>query len=188
LGEGLTNEKNYWVHRSGHSAIWWNHNSYFWCVGVFAKLGSTFAGIVGPFHESNWPSTLTKGWKYSNTQDWKKAGPEDIKFEDWSLNEAQTPPIKLNLQLSGQAKKEQWKRAGLYDMQLSDINGIYNLGPKEINGYPHWIHENGKQAMWFNKISASWFVGDTEDVGDNMGGISGNNFVYISAVCLQFQL
>ena len=58
-------------------------------------------------------------------------------------------------------------------MQLSDINGIYNLGPKEINGYPHWIHENGKQAMWFNKISASWFVGDTEDVGDNMGGISG---------------
>ena len=92
------------------------------------------------------------------------------------------------MQLSGQAKKEQWKRAGLYDMQLSDINGIYNLGPKEINGYPHWIHENGKQAMWFNKISASWFVGDTEDVGDNMGGISGNNFVYISAVCLQFQL
>ena len=66
-------------------------------------------------------------------------------------------------------------------MQLSDINGIYNLGPKEINGYPHWIHENGKQAMWFNKISASWFVGDTEDVGDNMGGISGNNFVYIAS-------
>ena len=89
LGEGLTNEKNYWVHRSGHSAIWWNHNSYFWCVGVFAKLGSTFAGIVGPFHESNWPSTLTKGWKYSNTQDWKKAGPEDIQFEDWSLNEGE---------------------------------------------------------------------------------------------------
>ena len=83
------------------------------------------------------------------------------------------PPLKLNLQLSGETKNVQWKRAGPYDMNAKTSNAIYNLSPKDVNGYSHWIHEKGKQAIWFNKISKSWFIGDIEDLGNNVAGISG---------------
>ena len=77
------------------------------------------------------------------------------------------------MQLRGEPKTSQWMRAGSYDLNAEFVNGIYNLGPKDVNGYPHWVHENNKQAIWFNKISHSWFVGDIEDLGVNVAGISG---------------
>ena len=79
----------------------------------------------------------------------------------------------MKLQLRGEPKTSQWMRAGSYDMNAEFANGVYNLGPKDVNGYPHWVHENNKQAIWFNKISQSWFVGDIEDLGVNVAGISG---------------
>ena len=87
LGQGLTNEKNFWVHRCGHSAIWWNDQGLFWCVGVHEKLGGNFAGIVGPFDDINWPTSITDDWRYFNGKNWTKANTEDVKFLDWSSTE-----------------------------------------------------------------------------------------------------
>ena len=84
LGNGLTNNKNYWVHRSGHSAIWWNDQGWFWCVGTYEKLGENFAGIVGPFNQKGWPISITEGWNYFNGIEWTDAASEDVKFLDWS--------------------------------------------------------------------------------------------------------
>ena len=49
----------------------------------------------------------------------------------------------------------------------------------------HWVHENSKQGIWFNKISHSWFVGDIEDLGENVAGISGT-LLYHSELFLLF--
>ena len=84
-----------------------------------------------------------------------------------------TIPFTLCLQLSGKPKTVQWRRAGVIDGSAKTTNGIYNVGSKDVNGYPHWVHENNKQAIWFNKISKSWFIGDIEDLGENAAGISG---------------
>ena len=89
------------------------------------------------------------------------------------------------MQLRGEPKTSQWMRAGSYDLNAEFVNGIYNLGPKDVNGYPHWVHENNKQGIWFNKISHSWFVGDIEDLGENVAGISGT-LLYHSELFLLF--
>ena len=47
LGEGLTNNRNYWVHRSGHSAIWWNDQGWFWCVGTRASRPGSETRVPG---------------------------------------------------------------------------------------------------------------------------------------------
>ena len=87
LREGLTNNRNYWVHRSGHSAIWWNDQGWFWCVGTYEKLGQNFAGIIGPFNQNGWPILITDGWNYYNGNEWTDASPDDVKFLDWSTIE-----------------------------------------------------------------------------------------------------
>ena len=87
LGQGLTNEKNFWVHRCGHSAIWWNDQGWFWCIGVHEKLGGNLAGIVGPCDNINWPISITKGWRYYNGKTWASAKTEDVKFLDCSSTE-----------------------------------------------------------------------------------------------------
>ena len=173
LKEGFINEQNYWVHRCGHSAIWWSNECSSWCVGVFEKLGSKFAGIVGPYFKRKWPTLITDGWKYSDGSNWIDANQENIMFLDFSEIKDGEPPLKLKLQLSGEAKNIQWKRAGPWDLKAKTTNGIYSLAPKEINGYPYWIHEDQDQAIWFNKISKAWFIGDIEDLGENVSGISG---------------
>ena len=182
LQEGSVNDQNHWVHQCGHSAIWWNDEGSSWCVGVFEKLGSKFAGIVGPYFKRECPTLITDGWKYSDGNHWIDAEQEDIQFLDFDQKEDSDPPLKLKLQLSGEAKNVQWKRAGPYKSNAKTTNGIYHLCSKEIdgyqhwkpiNGYPYWIHENQNQAIWFNKISKAWFIGDIEDLGENVSGISG---------------
>ena len=88
-----------------------------------------------------------------------------------------TVPIKLCLQLNGTPKTVQWRRVGGCFLSKETTNGIYNIGAKNVNEYPHWVHENNKQAIWFNKISKSWFIGDIEDIGENVAGISGTYFI-----------
>ena len=97
LGKGLVNEKNHWIHRSGHSAIWWTDEGWFWCVGVYEKLGEDFAGIVGPYFEKKWPTLITKGWKYSDGNEWIDANPEDIKFHDWSAKKGKVKKRSMNI-------------------------------------------------------------------------------------------
>ena len=97
LGKGLINEKNHWIHRSGHSAIWWTDEGWFWCVGVYEKLGEDVAGIVGPYFEKKWPTLITKGWKYSDGNEWIDANPEDIKFHDWSAKKGKVKKLSLNI-------------------------------------------------------------------------------------------
>ena len=87
LGQGLTNEKNFWVHRCGHSAIWWNDQGWFWCIGVHEKLGGNLAGIVGPCDNINWPISITKGWRYFNGTTWASAKTEDVRFLDCTSTE-----------------------------------------------------------------------------------------------------
>ena len=116
---------------------------------------------------------ITDGWKYSDGSHWIDANQENIMFLDFTEIKDGDPPLKLKLQLSGEAKNIQWKRAGPWDLKAKTTNGIYSLASKKINGYPYWIHEDQDQAIWFNKISKAWFIGDIEDLGENVSGISG---------------
>ena len=153
-----------------------------------------FAGIVGPCYENEWPTLITDNWKYSDGKRWIDANQEHVKFLDLSNKIDAEPPLKMKLQLSGEVKNVQWKRAGPWNKRnliAKTINGIYYLGSKEVNGYPYWVHEDQNQgfwqnqAIWFNRISKAWFIGDIEDLGENISGISGEFIVdFQTFVCL----
>ena len=49
----------------------------------------------------------------------------------------------------------------------------YSLSDGLVNGYPHWLKTDGSQAIWFDKVSSSWFVDYKENLGTNIGGIAG---------------
>ena len=72
--------------------------------------------------------------------------------------------------MPGKAKEEQ---GGGWDGR----DGTYILADGLVNGYPHWLLKtgDGSQAIWFNKVTSSWFVGPKKDLGTNTGGISGPN-------------
>ena len=72
------------------------------------------------------------------------------------------PPTKLELTLAGKAKEQQWER-----------EGTYILVDSLVNGYPNWLKSDGSQAIWFNKVTSSWFVDYKEYLGSNTGGIGG---------------
>ena len=66
--------------------------------------------------------------------------------------------------------------AGKAKEELSSKAGTYILSDSLVNGYPHWLKTgDGSQAIWFNKVTSSWFVGPKKDLGTNTGGISGPN-------------
>ena len=69
--------------------------------------------------------------------------------------------------MAGKAKEKQGKW----------VEGTYILGDSLVNGYPHWLLKtgDGSQAIWFNKVTSSWFVGTKEVLGTNTGGIGGPN-------------
>ena len=61
-----------------------------------------------------------------------------------------------------------------YDNQKTlTIEGIYNLYQTSINGYPAWIQESRKHALWFDKFPSTWLIGDFENIGGNNGYIGG---------------
>ena len=69
----------------------------------------------------------------------------------------------LELTLAGKAKEEQsWV-----------TSGTFNLADGLVNGYPHWLKTDGSQAIWFDKVTSSWFVGSKSNLGTKTGGISG---------------
>ena len=53
------------------------------------------------------------------------------------------------------------------------VEGTYILANGLVNGYPHWLMLGGSQAIWFNKVTSSWFVGSKKNLGTNTGGIGG---------------
>ena len=64
--------------------------------------------------------------------------------------------------MAGKAKEEQRKSPGTYILS----GGL-------VNGYPYWLKTDGSQAIWFDKVSSAWLVGDKEDLGKNNGEILG---------------
>ena len=74
------------------------------------------------------------------------------------------PPTKLTLTLAGKAKEEQSKY---------EIEGSYTLADNLVNGYPHWLKNEGSQAIWFDKLSSAWVVHNMSTLGHSFGGIAG---------------
>ena len=84
------------------------------------------------------------------------------------------PPNKLKLTLAGKVKETQPR------------GGTYILGDDLVNGFPHWLNTESSsmyttatpfsQAIWFDKITSRWYVGDKTDLGDGIGGIQGPKY------------
>ena len=86
LQEGKTNEKNYWIHQSKDSAIWWDKVNDKWNIGTPKNLGSSTSAIKGPFNNDSLPSLINEGWKYWDGSDWQKSEENDVKEEDKMSN------------------------------------------------------------------------------------------------------
>ena len=69
----------------------------------------------------------------------------------------------MELTLAGKAKKAQAKW----------VEGTYILSDGLVYGYPHWLKTDGSQAIWFDKVASSWFIGLKSSLGTNNGGIAG---------------
>ena len=53
-----------------------------------------------------------------------------------------------------------------------DFEGVYSIVPgKSENGYPYWLHDNGKNSIWHEKSLAAWIVGYIEGLGSDNGGL-----------------
>ena len=66
LQKDKINNKLYWIHLSGYTAIWWDNNFNEWTVGEFEDLGSSRGGISGPSNNDSPPNQITNGWKFAN--------------------------------------------------------------------------------------------------------------------------
>ena len=64
--------------------------------------------------------------------------------------------------LNGNARYKQSSRAG-----------IYKLDPEDVNGFPHWLQENGSNAIWFSHSRSDWKIGVKTDLGKITAGIAG---------------
>ena len=49
--------------------------------------------------------------------------------------------------------------------------GTYQKASGLINGRSYYNQIDGDQALWWDKISNSWMIGDSCDLGSNIGGI-----------------
>ena len=52
-----------------------------------------------------------------------------------------------------------------------DKEGMYILQKKEIHGKRQWKHKNGKLALWWNKESQNWIIGEQSNKGGTSGTI-----------------
>ena len=69
----------------------------------------------------------------------------------------------MKLTLAGKAKEDH-----------SGFKGSYILCERLVNGYPYWLKTgDGSQAIWFDKEVSNWKVSTKEDLGSNIGAISG---------------
>ena len=79
------------------------------------------------------------------------------------FSDAQPPPTKLKVVLTGEAKKKQ-----------SGYGGTYTLQSTPINGNPWWTKGVfRKEAIWFDEIKGNWKVGNNGDLGTSICSISG---------------
>ena len=58
---------------------------------------------------------------------------------------------------------------------MSGKSGHYIRGEEDINGFPHWIHENGKYAIWMHNSKYDWKLGLISQLGSGSGVIDGPN-------------
>ena len=72
------------------------------------------------------------------------------------------PPKKLKLKLFNQIKKHQ-----------GSVGGLYFLKQDLINGFQHWISKDGLHAIWWQKELAKWMIGNSHNIGKNIGSIFG---------------
>ena len=56
--------------------------------------------------------------------------------------------------INGAAKDAQRTRAG-----------IYVLGPTLVNDKPHWLQNQGSNAIWYNKRHGGWNIGNQAKLG-----------------------
>ena len=59
-----------------------------------------------------------------------------------------------------------------FDLQDSRF-GYYSIKPGTINGKPHYVSDDGEQAIWYD--GNSWNVGLTDDQGTTRAGIHVNS-------------
>ena len=85
LQEDKINNKLYWIHQSGYTAIWWDNNFNEWTVGEFEDLGSSRGGIKGPSNNDSPPNQITNGWQYWDRTNWLDTN--DVHFEDWTFKQ-----------------------------------------------------------------------------------------------------
>ena len=71
-----------------------------------------------------------------------------------------TGPLKLTVELKGEAK----------DAQSSKV-GLYILGTKEVNGRSHWLQDSGVNAIWYDKANGDWNIGSKDKIGSDISGI-----------------
>ena len=63
---------------------------------------------------------------------------------------------KLIVTLDGEAKLAQ-----------RHLEGLYTLASTPVNGKQTWIHEQGSDAIWYDKKCKHWKIGPKEDLGTN---------------------
>lgn len=174
-GNGTINGHPYWVYEKGEDAIWMDKVDSDWNVGAKSDLGSRIRGIEGPSGKDKYPTQVTKGWRFFDGTIWHEAPSKDVIFRGkfivlcYQINDSklfwlstEPPPIIIELVLDGKAKEKQSGRAG-----------IYKLNPGNVNGFPHWLQENGTNAIWFSHTYSDWRIGPKTNLGTTIAGISG---------------
>ena len=48
----------------------------------------------------------------------------------------------------------------------SESDGIYVLNSSSVNGKPHWLQENGSDAIWYDK-NGHWNIGYESSLGQS---------------------
>ena len=68
--------------------------------------------------------------------------------------------MKLTVELKGEAKDAQSKKAG-----------IYSLGPNTVDGKLHWLQDSGTSAIWYNKHTGYWNIGSQDVIGKEKASV-----------------
>ena len=69
--------------------------------------------------------------------------------------------MKLTVELKGDAKDAQSKKAG-----------IYSLGPNTVDGKLHWLQDSGTSAIYYNKHTGYWNIGSQDGIGKSLAPVS----------------
>ena len=74
----------HWRHKSKENCIWFDFAGGTWFVGLTLELGLSRGWIQGSYGEDDWPSNISKDWKYDDRTKWCVAESGDVVFEDLS--------------------------------------------------------------------------------------------------------